>query len=366
MNYSQLAKNEVVKLKFGADCCRTAFLSAVIHSTGSVVIRDKTLAVEIVSENEDLLEKTASIIRDFYGFEPIKAGRKLVLSGDAAMLVMHDVGIFRLEDGHTVVEEGILLRIGVTPTDILHVQGRYNRWNRDLSNAGVEILARRQEISTAKFLNKVERMIKVKLASACVQAAANFDLAEENRDGSSLRPDQGMISMSESEAAMYLLERAFGSKPSSVIDPQIHLKKRLVAIGAPAGVWLREAGKLLHEDVLVPEHADVANAFGAAVGQVTETVEILISMDKGKYLLNLPWSRMECGSKEEATFYAIHEGRKHIEHLLADAGCRNWKIEEKFSDIMVEISDVEDIQDVQEKTWMGQRVIISGTGSGMI
>ena len=134
-------------------------------------------------------------------------------------------------------------------------------------------------------------MIKVKLASACVQAAVNFDLAEENRDGSSLRPDQGMISMSESEAAMYLLERAFGSKPSSVIDPQIHLKKRLVAIGAPAGVWLREAGKLLHEDVLVPEHADVANAFGAAVGQVTETVEILISMDKGKYLLNLPWSR---------------------------------------------------------------------------
>ena len=61
---------------------------------------------------------------------------------------------------------------------------------------------------------------------------------------------------------------------------------------------------------------------------------------------------MECASKEEATFYAIHEGRKHIEHLLADAGCRDWKIEEKFSDIMVEISDVEDIQDVQEKTWM--------------
>ena len=265
-----------------------------------------------------------------------------------------------------LVEEGVLLRIGVTPTDILHVQGRYNRWNRDLSNAGVEILARRQEISTIKFLDKVERMIKVKLASACVQAAANFDLTEENKVGSSLRPDQGLVSMEDSEAAMYLLERAFGSKLSSVIDPQIHLKKRLVAIGAPAGVWLREAGKLLHEDVLVPEHADVANAYGAAVGQVTETVEILISLDKGKYLLNMPWSRMECASKEEATFYAIHEGRKHIEHLLADAGCRDWKIEEKFSDIMVEISDMDDIQDVQEKTWMGQRVIISGTGSGMI
>ncbi len=265
-----------------------------------------------------------------------------------------------------LVEEGILLRIGVTPTDILHVQGRYNRWNRDLSQAGVGILAHRQEISTVKFLDRVERMIKVKLASACVQAAANFDLAEENKAGSSLRPNQGLISMEESEAAMYLLERAFGSKLSGVINPQIHLKKRLVAIGAPAGIWLKEAGKLLHEDVLVPEHADVANAYGAAVGQVTETVDILISLDKGKYLLNMPWDRMECASKEEATFYAIHEGRKHIEHLLADAGCREWKIEEKFADIMVEISDMEDIKDVQEKTWMGQRVTISGTGSGLI
>lgn len=265
-----------------------------------------------------------------------------------------------------LVEEGVLLRIGVTPTDILHVQGRYNRWNRDISHAGVEILARRQEISTTKFLDNVERQIKMKLASACVQAAANFDLADENRDVSSLRPDQGMVSMEHSEAAMYLLERAFGSKLSSVIDPQIHLKKKLVAIGAPAGVWLKEAGRLLHEEVLVPEHADVANAYGAAVGQVTETLEILISLDKGIYLLNMPWSRMECASKEEAVFYAVHEGRKHIEHLLTDAGCRDWKIEEKFSDIMVEISDMDDIQDVQEKTWMGQRVTISGTGSGII
>ncbi len=265
-----------------------------------------------------------------------------------------------------LVEEGVLLRIGVTPTDILHVQGRYNRWNRDLSNAGVEILARRQEISTVKFLDRVERMIKVKLASACVQAAANFDLAEENRGGSSLRQDQGLVSLEKSEAAMYLLERAFGSRLSSVIDPQIHLKKRLVAIGAPAGVWLREAGKLLHEDVLVPEHADVANAYGAAAGQVTETVEILISLDKDRYLLNLPWDRMECASEEEAKFYAIHEGRKHIEHLLTDAGCKQWKIEEKFADILVGISDMDDIEDIQEKTWMGQRVTISGTGSGMI
>ena len=84
-----------------------------------------------------------------------------------------------------LVEEGILLRIGVTPTDLLHVQGRYNRWNRDLSNAGVEILARRQEISAAKFLKiRWRGMIESRNWRRHVyRRQRHFDLAEEDRDG---------------------------------------------------------------------------------------------------------------------------------------------------------------------------------------
>lgn len=112
MNYSQLAKTEVVKLGFSTDCCKVAFLSAVIHSTGSVVIRDKSLAVEIFSENDDLLGKTAKIIHDFYGVDVSKTGaRKIVLHGNAAMEIMRDVGIFSYSGANTVVEEGIMPRL---------------------------------------------------------------------------------------------------------------------------------------------------------------------------------------------------------------------------------------------------------------
>lgn len=108
MNYSQLAKNEVVKLGFSTDCCKTAFLSAVIHSAGSMVISVKTLSVEIFSENSALLNKTAAIIREFYGAQPERTSpRKITLSGETAMTVMLDVGIFRKDDGHIVLEEGI-------------------------------------------------------------------------------------------------------------------------------------------------------------------------------------------------------------------------------------------------------------------
>ena len=109
MNYSQLAKNEVVKLGFSTDCCKKAFLSAVIHSAGSVVISGKVLAVEIYSENDELLKKAAALIEEFYAVTPdMSKNRKLIVAGDDAMTMMTDVGIFCSDGGHTVVQQGIM------------------------------------------------------------------------------------------------------------------------------------------------------------------------------------------------------------------------------------------------------------------
>lgn len=254
------------------------------------------------------------------------------------------------EDPETIdlaplVESGILARISVTPTDILHVQGRYNQWNRELSQAGVEILARRKEMPVTKFVHMVEKAIHAKMAMTCIQSAADFE-AEE-------------FSFSESPEAMYLIEAAFKERQTSLLKPELHLSKPIVAIGAPAGAWTCDAGRLLNAEVIVPEDADVANAYGAAVGQVTETVELLISLVADQYILNTPWERFTYGSRDEAMFYAIHEGRKHIEHQLMDAGCRSWTIEEKPEDIMVETKENE------PKVYMGTKMVITGVGSAL-
>lgn len=108
MNYSQSAKSEIVSLKEGADCCRLAFLSAVVHSAGSVLISDKGLKVEICSENSALLSKLSGIIRDFYAAMPLRAGKsRIEISGDAAMSMMYDCGIFMRDEEHTYVADGI-------------------------------------------------------------------------------------------------------------------------------------------------------------------------------------------------------------------------------------------------------------------
>lgn len=244
-----------------------------------------------------------------------------------------------------LVEEGILARVSVTPTDLLHAKGTYSRWNRDLSQAGIEILARRKEMPASKFLAMAEKAVHDKMAMCCIQSAADFE-------GES-------CSFEESREAMYLINTALGNRRTSLLQPKISMSEPIVAIGAPADAWVRKAGELLNSQVIVPEHADVANAYGAAVGQVMETVELLISLDKDSYILNTPWDRNVYSSREEAMFYAIHEGRKHIEHLLADAGCRRWTIEEKPADIMVETKEN------SPKTYMGTRLVITGRGSAL-
>lgn len=252
------------------------------------------------------------------------------------------------EDPETIdltplVESGILARISVTPTDILHVQGKYNQWNRDLSQAGVEILARRKEMPVGKFVKMVENAIHTKLAMTCIQSAADF----EGED----------FTFTESPEAMFLIEAALRKDRGVLLSPRFHLSKPIVAIGAPACAWTYDAGKLLNAKVIVPQDADVANAYGAAVGKVTATVELLISLDEDQYILNTPWERFIYGSKDEAMFYAIHEGRKYIEHQLMDAGCNTWSIEEKPSDIMVETKENE------PKVYMGTKMVITGAGS---
>lgn len=100
----------------------------------------------------------------------------------------------------------------------------------------------------------------------------------------------------------------------------------------------------------------MANAYGAAVGQLTEKIELLISAVKGRFVLNLPWKKEVYESRDEALFYAIHEGRKAIEHRLRDAGCARWEISECTEDKYLEVKDGDNMK------YSGTRMVITGVG----
>lgn len=243
-----------------------------------------------------------------------------------------------------LVRKGVLARVSLTPTDLLHFNGSYSRWNSKMSAAGVGLLAERLDITPQRFVENAVRLFNERLAAAVLQSISDFE--ESSND----------IDFMESRYESFFIKRAFGRRPQSAAKIRIGMEKPVIAIGAPAGAWVRNIADLIDVNVIIPEDADVANAYGAAVGQLTEKIEVLVSVLKDGFMLNLPWKREVYKSRDEAMFYAIHEGRKALEHRLADVGCSRWEISENAEEQYFEVKDG------KEKIYSGTKLVITGVG----
>ncbi|WP_421855431.1 hydantoinase/oxoprolinase N-terminal domain-containing protein [Oricola sp.] len=168
---------------------------------------------------------------------------------------------------------GLVLISGFTPSDAQHVAGRYSHWNADAAKAGATLFARRKDrfgdpvAPDAATLSErvVERLIRLS-AERVLETA----LGEDGLDGAAL-------------ATSPLAARALDGK-SGIARFALTLDRPLVGLGAGAGAYYPQAGALLGTPAVVPDHADVANAVGAVVGQVRVSVSAEIAQPaEGRY-----------------------------------------------------------------------------------
>ena len=64
---------------------------------------------------------------------------------------------------------GIIMRSGLTPTDIMHITGDFTGWDTRAAHLGAEILARRLGMSLDELTHKVNTMIKSQLYLSVVK-----------------------------------------------------------------------------------------------------------------------------------------------------------------------------------------------------
>ena len=175
-----------------------------------------------------------------------------------------------------LVSRGLVLIAGFTPSDAMHVLGRQNQWNADAARLGAELFARRKAGSglvIAQSPEALSRMVSDRLTRQSAEAVLTALLADEGIAG---------IDVAKSAFIDRALSRApglirFGVKPD----------RPLVALGASAPVHYPAIADMLDIESFVPVHAGVANAVGAVVGQVRETVTVFVSEpDEGRYVVN--------------------------------------------------------------------------------
>lgn len=201
-----------------------------------------------------------------------------------------------------MVKHNILLKISLTPTDILHVQGVYREWDDTISKVAAEILAAKMGMGLTGFTDAVVRYMTSRLLEACRESLSDFGKKMTGESADPCRPG------------------------------------RMIAIGAPVKAWIPPVSHALHSTLIIPEHAEVANAVGAAAGQIVETAEVLVRPDKetDDFILHAPWECRHFKAYAEAVEYAVTAARNFVYQRADTAGANRIEVTDSREDIYVE------------------------------
>jgi len=173
--------------------------------------------------------------------------RKLVKEVGAKSSVSLDV--------EELINQEIIERAGLTPTDLLHVTGEFSPWDDEIARLVTGIVAKIWDEDGLSLVRRVKNWITRKINAEIIQY-----LSDKNLSGQS-----GVVRRNDLDLWMYE-ENLRDRDP--YLGCKISLKVPLVGIGAPANVFLPDVARSLGTEFILPAHYSVANAVGAVVGHV--------------------------------------------------------------------------------------------------
>ncbi len=161
---------------------------------------------------------------------------------------------------------GLALIAAVTPSDALHALGRFSHWDGPAANLALGLMARKRDgagRALAADAGTIAARIVATLETASARALLETALCHDGLDGVTL-------------AGSVLMTRAVAGE-TGIARVAVSLDRSLVGLGAGAATIYPAVGKKLATATVVPEHAGVANAVGAVVGEVrvVATCEVL-------------------------------------------------------------------------------------------
>ncbi|MGD2104982.1 MAG: hypothetical protein PVJ55_07720, partial [Anaerolineae bacterium] len=159
----------------------------------------------------------------------------------------------------------VLGRSGLTPTDLLHVEGRYGPWDAEAARLALQVFSSYQFKEPARIREKVWQLSTEMIVHAVITFLSKQTLTPPSETRSEGEDDIG---------------RWFFF--NSIYDTHRHLetlfrvREPIVGIGAPAEFFLEGVARALHAELILPRHHEVANALGAIAGSVMVVEEVLV------------------------------------------------------------------------------------------
>jgi len=303
------------------------------------------------------------------------------------------IGVLARRRAAGLEARGLLRRAAFTPTDALHVLGDFVRWDAEASRLAATLLARRLRMSVSAFCEMVVQQFSQRVATEVVNKVLEDEagrpdwehepagralmaralngrpstaplrgsaqdallVARVGLDAAGGRPSTAPLRGSAQDAlvvesaargadAKHPERNGVESKeaspaedaPSSDLGCTLTLRRPLVAIGAPVAAYLPQAAAILHTELVIPPHSDVANAVGAVSGSIIQRVQVVLNPLDGDGVVRvhgLPGGPADFRGLETAVRYAEQVMQGYVAGLATDAGAEHVELSQAREDL---------------------------------
>lgn len=278
----------------------------------------------------------------------------------------------RLED------EGVVLRCGVTPTDVMHITGDYVQYDVRASRLGVEYLRKVTKGSFDDVCGAIYQLAKLRLYQNLVRILMKYETGQElpKEDEQALERlterifrgacgaywDEGSDARGRSAADIRPGSGAAAGNGFRFVAPDFAAKVNLIGIGAPSGIFVKDVAGLLRGKALVPEFAMVANAIGAAAGSVNSQCVVRIQPCTAP---GAPGKFIVTGGDLPQYFDYYADALKAARSLAEERACRRAREQGARGRLRTEVQVIEDHYDVagqENRLFLEARVEARTTG----
>ena len=182
-----------------------------------------------------------------------------------------------------LVSQGEVMIAGVTPSDASHVLGKLDSWDGAAATKAVTLFARRRNGRGDRITPGPEALalaIIDQLQSQTVDCLLEAAFFEDRRDWGNNSPET---------LARHPVMLAALDGHKDVVQISATLGVPVIGVGASAPSYYGAVGERLGVRMVLPEHAGVANAIGAVVGQIAMHAEgSVTSPGPGRFVVHLP------------------------------------------------------------------------------
>ena len=214
-------------------------------------------------------------------------------------------------------ELGMIQRIGLTPTDLLHAEGSYVEYCAEASVCGITHQAKKLKLDNDTFIAKAKQCVIDKIATELLKKL----FFEETKQ---MEPDV---------IGNDLMMKAITGSMGLDYTCRIKLNKPIIGIGAPVRAYFPQVAEKFDTKLLLSEYSHVGNAVGAITGNIIESIEVTIIPFKGegggedpRCTLFASFGKMEFEKLSEAIEYGKKRGAEIVTERAKAAGADKFEI----------------------------------------